>query len=107
MMRGLVKAFLACVAAVVLLPAMAFAQDGQIAGTVRDSSGAVMPGVTVEVSSPALIEKVRTVDTDANGAYRLTNLQVGTYKVVFSLSGFTKQAHAKNTPAVAAITSLA
>jgi hypothetical protein len=91
MMRGLVKAFLACAAAVVLLPAMAFAQDGQIAGTVRDSSGAVMPGVTVEVSSPALIEKVRTVDTDANGAYRLTNLPVGTYKVVFSLSGFTKQ----------------
>ncbi len=50
-----------------------------------------MPGVTVEVSSPALIEKVRTADTDSSGAYRITNLPVGTYKVVFSLSGFTKQ----------------
>jgi hypothetical protein len=90
-MRGVVKAFLACVAAVVLLPAVAFAQEGQIAGTVKDSSGALMPGVTVEVSSPALIEKVRTVDTDSSGAYRITNLPVGTYKVVFSLSGFTKQ----------------
>jgi hypothetical protein len=90
MMRVMVKAFLVCAVAVIL-PAVAYAQEGQIAGTVRDSSGALMPGVTVEVSSPALIEKVRTVDTDANGAYRLTNLPVGTYKVVFSLSGFTKQ----------------
>jgi hypothetical protein len=81
MMRGVVKAFLACVAAVVLLPAMAYAQEGQIAGTVKDSSGALMPGVTVEVSSPALIEKVRTAETDSSGTYRLTNLPVGTYKV--------------------------
>jgi hypothetical protein len=91
MMRGMAKAFLAMAAVLVLLPAVAFAQEGQIAGTVRDSSGALMPGVTVEVSSPALIEKVRTADTDASGAYRLTNLPVGNYKVVFSLSGFTKQ----------------
>jgi hypothetical protein len=77
--------------AAVLLPTAAYAQEGQIAGTVRDTSGALMPGVTVEVSSPALIEKMRTVITDGNGAYRLTNLPVGTYKVVFSLSGFTKQ----------------
>ena len=70
-----------------LLPAAAFAQEGQIAGTVRDTSGAVMPGVTVEVTSPALIEKVRTATTDANGQYRITNLPVGTYKVTFSLTG--------------------
>jgi hypothetical protein len=91
MMRGLVKAFLAVAVAVLVLPAVAYAQEGQISGTVRDSSGALMPGVTVEVSSPALIEKVRTAQTDGSGAYRLTNLPVGTYKVVFSLSGFTKQ----------------
>ena len=91
MMRGMARTFLAIAAVIVLLPAAAFAQEGQIAGTVRDTSGALMPGVTVEVSSPALIEKVRTADTDASGAYRITNLPVGTYKVVFSLSGFTKQ----------------
>ena len=68
-----------------------FAQEGQIAGTVRDSSDALMPGVTVEVTSPALIEKIRSATTDANGQYRITNLPVGTYKVTFSLSGFTKQ----------------
>ena len=84
--------FLAVVVAmVVLVPSVAFAQEGQIAGTVRDSSNAVMPGVTVEVTSPALIEKVRTAITDANGQYRITNLPVGTYKVVFTLSGFAKQ----------------
>jgi len=87
----MVKAFLATAAVLVLLPAAAFAQEGQIAGTVKDTSGALMPGVTVEVSSPALIEKVRTTESDASGAYRITNLPIGTYKVVFSLSGFTKQ----------------
>src|SRR4051812_33714275 len=91
MTRGMVKAFLATAAVLILLPAAAYAQEGQIAGTVKDTSGALMPGVTVEVSSPALIEKVRTAETDASGAYRITNLPVGAYKVVFSLSGFTKQ----------------
>src|SRR3954468_11353969 len=91
MTRGMVKAFLATAAVLVLLPAAAFAQEGQIAGTVHDTSGALMPGVTVEVSSPALIEKVRTAESDSSGAYRITNLPVGTYKVVFALSGFTKQ----------------
>ena len=52
-----------------LLPALAWAQaeSGNIAGAVRDASGAVMPGVTVEAASPALIEKVRTVLTDERG----------------------------------------
>src|SRR5260221_1861368 len=65
-----------------------FAQNGTIAGVVRDSSGAVVPGVTVEVSSPALIEKVRTAVTDGSGQYKITDLNVGTYKVTFSLTGF-------------------
>ena len=64
---------------------------GQIAGTVRDSSGAVMPGVRVEATSPVLIEKVRSTTTDASGQYRITNLPAGTYTVTFSLEGFTKQ----------------
>ena len=67
-----------------LSPAAAFAQEGQIAGTVRDTSGAVMPGVVVEATSPALIEKVRSATSDENGLYRLTNLPVGTYSVVRS-----------------------
>src|SRR5580765_3620532 len=91
MLRGVVKVFLAVAAVLALAPAAAFAQEGQIAGSVRDTSDAVMPGVTVEVTSPALIEKVRVGTTDGNGQYRITNLPVGTYKVTFSLTGFTKQ----------------
>src|SRR5882672_4141610 len=91
MRRGVVNVFLAAAASLVLLPAMASAQDGRIAGSVRDSSDALIPGVTVEVASPALIEKVRSTVTDNNGQYRLTNLPVGKYKVTFSLAGFTKQ----------------
>jgi hypothetical protein len=74
-----------------LLPSAALAQEGQIAGTVRDTSGAVVPGVTVEVTSPALIAKIRVATTDDSGQYRITNLPVGTYSVVFSLPGFTRQ----------------
>jgi hypothetical protein len=59
-----------------------------IAGVVRDTSGAVLPGVTVEASSPALIEKVRTVTTDGTGQYRIVDLRPGTYSVTFALSGF-------------------
>src|SRR5690349_18434721 len=79
--------------AAILLPAVALAQEGQIAGTVRDTSGGVIPGVTVEATSPALIEKIRTTTSDANGQYRLTNLPVGTYTVTFTLSGFQSQRH--------------
>lgn len=91
MMRGVVRVFLALAALLVLLPAAAFAQQGQIAGIVRDTSGALMPGVTVEATSPALIERVRSTTTDASGQYRITNLPVGTYQVNFSLSGFKKE----------------
>src|SRR5947207_1881146 len=71
-----------------LLPVRSFAQNAEIAGVVRDSSGAVLPGVTVEASSPALIEKVRVVNTDGQGQYRVIALRPGTYKVTFSLPGF-------------------
>jgi len=59
-----------------------------IAGLVKDASGAVLPGVTIEASSPVLIEKVRTTVTDGAGRYRIENLQPGTYVVTFSLPGF-------------------
>src|SRR5204863_5578961 len=75
---------------VVLAPALAFAQGqtGTIAGVVKDATGAVLPGVTVEVASPALIEKVRTGVTDGEGAYKIINLRPGTYSVTFTLTGF-------------------
>jgi hypothetical protein len=72
---------------VVLLPAAAFAQ-ATITGVVRDASGLVLPGVTVEAASPVLIEKVRSVITDATGQYRILELRPGTYSVTFSLPGF-------------------
>ena len=74
-----------------LLPSAVSAQSastGAIAGVARDASGAVLPGVTVEASSPALIEKVRTVVTDEQGTYRIIDLRPGTYSVTFSLAGF-------------------
>ena len=85
-MRGASKAVVILMAAV-LLPSLAFAQ-GTLTGTVRDQSGAVLPGVTVEASSPALIEKVRTAVTDGAGQYRITGLNPGTYSLTFRLTGF-------------------
>ena len=71
------------------LPSMAAAQaQTAIAGVARDTSGAVLPGVTVEVSSPAIIEGTRAAVTDANGQYRVVDLRPGTYTVVFRLPGF-------------------
>src|SRR5438128_11401996 len=72
------------------VPALAWAQadTGTIAVVVRDTSGAVMPGVTVEAASPALIEKVRTVVSDGQGLYRIVDLRPGTYTVTFTLGGF-------------------
>jgi hypothetical protein len=69
-----------------MVPSLAAAQS--IAGVVRDSSGAVLPGVTIEAASPALIEKVRTAISDGAGQYRIENLAPGTYKVTYSLPGF-------------------
>src|SRR5512134_1574033 len=75
------------VSCLVVASSPAWAQ-ATIAGLVRDASGAVLPGVTVEASSPALIEKVRTSVTDGNGRYRIENLFPGDYSVTFSLAGF-------------------
>src|SRR5688572_26881252 len=87
-MRGLMRPLL-LVAAVLLIPGPTYAQgQGAIAGVVRDPSNAVIPGVTVEVSSPALIEKVRSTTTDDNGRYQITALPAGTYKMTFTLQGF-------------------
>jgi carboxypeptidase family protein len=73
----------------VCLPAIAFGQAlPSLAGVVKDTSGAVLPGVTVEAASPALIEKVRSVTTDATGQYKIVDLRSGTYTVTFSLTGF-------------------
>src|SRR3954466_11686076 len=85
-MRGALKAVL-IFAATVLLPSLAFGQ-GTLTGTVKDQSGSVLPGVTVEASSPALIEKVRTGVTDGAGQYRITGLNPGTYALTFTLPGF-------------------
>ena len=79
--------FVLTLCAVLLAPALAAAQ-ASIAGVVRDPSGAVLPGVTVEASSPVLIEKVRTAVTDGSGLYRIVDLRAGTYTVTFTLPGF-------------------
>ena len=77
---------------VLAAPSVAYAQasaQASITGVVRDSSGAVLPGVTVEASSPALIEKVRSAVTDGTGQYRIVDLPAGDYTVTFTLTGFT------------------
>src|SRR5439155_19851667 len=70
-----------------LMPGAAWAQSA-IVGLVKDTSGAVMPGVSVEASSPALIEKTREVVTDSQGRYTVLDLRPGVYKVSFTLQGF-------------------
>src|SRR5205814_8588927 len=72
---------------IVVLPIALFAQ-GAIGGSVKDSTGAVLPGVTVEAASDALIERTRSVTTDAGGQYLIVNLRPGTYVVTFTLAGF-------------------
>src|SRR5687768_3883702 len=73
----------------VLAPSMAAAQTSTISGTVRDASGGVLPGVTVEASSPALIEKTRTTVTGGSGTFSIVALRPGLYTVKFELPGFT------------------
>src|SRR4051812_17683607 len=88
-MRRVVLCVAVLCAAVCFVPRAASAQDrAAIAGVVKDASGAVMPGVLVEASSPALIEKTRTVVTDGSGQYKIVDLSPGTYQVSFTLSGF-------------------
>jgi Carboxypeptidase regulatory-like domain len=85
-MRVLTRSILV-LACLVAAHSAAWAQ-AVLAGAVKDSSGAVLPGVTVEASSPALIEKVRTTTTDGAGRYRIEDLRPGTYTVTFTLPGF-------------------
>jgi hypothetical protein len=85
-MRALTRIMFA-LAWVMILPASAYAQ-ASITGVVKDTSGAVLPGATVEAASPALIEKVRSVTTDASGQYRIVDLRPGIYSVTFTLTGF-------------------
>lgn len=86
--RRVVSEILAVLAFVTLLPSPTYAQSGSIAGVVKDTSGAVMPGVTVEAASPALIERVRTATTDEKGQYKIIDLRPGIYTVTFTLPGF-------------------
>jgi hypothetical protein len=75
--------------AFLVLPSLAHAQ-ATLAGVVRDGSGGILPGVTVEAASPALIEKIRTAVTDGSGQYRITDLPPGAYSVSYTLPGFAK-----------------
>jgi hypothetical protein len=84
---GVSARVLIVLACLVFLPSTVLAQ-ASIAGVVRDTSGAVLPGVTVEAASPALIEKVRSAVTDGTGQYRIENLRPGIYTITFMLSGF-------------------
>jgi len=70
-----------------LAPVLAMAQTS-VSGAIRDSSGAALPGVTVEASSPVLIEKVRTAVSDATGQYRIIDLRPGLYTITVTLPGF-------------------
>jgi hypothetical protein len=85
-MRGFTRAFI--VAALALFaPTAAFAQTS-ITGTVKDASGAVLPGITVEAASDVLTAKVRTTVTAGNGRFQLVDLRPGAYVVTFALPGF-------------------
>jgi hypothetical protein len=86
--RRSIRLALFVVIAVTAVSTAAQAQSA-IAGIVRDTSGAVLPGVTAEATSPALIEKVRTVVSDEQGQYRIADVRPGTYVVTFTLPGFT------------------
>ena len=86
-MRGLVRTFVV-LSAVLLVPASSFAQQASIAGVVKDASGAVLPGVSVEATSSVLTEKVRAVVTDGTGQYRIVELPPGTSSLTFTLQGF-------------------
>ena len=86
MKRALARSVVALVC-LAFAPAAAYAQ-ASIQGVVRDTSGAVLPGVTVEASSPVLLEKVRSAVTDGSGQYQIIQLLPGTYTVTFTLPGF-------------------
>lgn len=84
-MRDLARAA-AALGLLLLAPSSVYAQ-ASIAGVVKDTSGAVLPGVTVEAASPTMIEKSRSVVTDGSGQYKVVDLRPGTYSVTFTLGG--------------------
>jgi hypothetical protein len=89
--RGQLARLIRLAICIVLVPAWASSAQSirpSLTGTITDSSMAVLPGVTVEVSSPALIERTRSTVTDASGGYRIIELESGTYTVTFTLPGF-------------------
>src|SRR5437763_662307 len=87
-LRALANCAPALLMLAVLMPAAAYAQGPSITGVVKDTSGAVLPGVTVEASSAALIERTRSVVTDGTGQYRFVDLKPGAYTITFTLAGF-------------------
>ena len=86
-MRTVAFGFVVGLACAAVWPATADAQSA-ITGVVRDTSGAVLPGVTVEAASDALIERGRSVVSDGQGVYRIVDLRPGVYSVTFTLTGF-------------------
>src|SRR5262245_41548219 len=89
MVRRIVVAAAATFLIVVSAVSPSHAQTGSgIAGVAKDATGAVLPGVTVEAASPALLERVRTATTDSQGLYNITDLRPGIYTVTFTLTGF-------------------
>ena len=82
-----IKRVVVAFASFVILPATVFAQ-ASLSGFIKDTSGGVLPGVTVEASSPVLIEKVRSGISDSTGQYRIPDLPPGIYTVTFTLPGF-------------------
>ena len=87
-MRQLTRVFFLLITVGYLAPTVVLAQTASIAGEVNDTTGGVLPGVTVVAASPALIEGSRTVVTDGTGVYRIVSLRPGTYSVTFTLPGF-------------------
>jgi carboxypeptidase family protein len=89
-MMNRIRLFVAAAVTLLTAPSIALAQSGNsvIAGVVKDTNGGVLPGVTVEATSPVLIEKARTVVTDGEGVYRIVDLRPGVYTVTFSLESF-------------------
>lgn len=87
-MRRFARQFFLSILALVFVPHVLWAQATGIAGVVKDTSGAVLPGVTVEAASPALIERTRTATTDSQGQYKILDLRPGVYTLTFTLTGF-------------------